>query len=76
MRDKERKKQGLGEEDAPADSDEEDEILDEVVTIEGRKKKIMGISPPAKMIIQLWIKASRLSLQDRGNMHARDFNDE
>jgi hypothetical protein len=43
-REKERKKLGINEEDALGDSDQEDEILDEVVTIDGRKKKVKSIS--------------------------------
>jgi hypothetical protein len=46
--------------------------LDEVVTIAGRKQKIMAISDAAKQIIKLWIKAAKLNLEGRMEMKKRD----
>ena len=67
LREIERKRLGIVDHESVLDSDEDDEILDEVVTLSGRKKMVKKKPAYVKKIIRNWILKARENIINRAH---------
>jgi len=65
LREIERKRLGIFDHESAKDSDEDDGILDEVVTLSGRKRMVRKKPAYVKKIIRGWIEKARENLINR-----------
>ena len=65
LRQVERKRLGIHDHESDEDSDGDDEILDDEVTLANRKKVVSQKPPHVRTIIRNWIKKARNNLKNK-----------